>query len=45
MNAGFRVQLAPQTNDFSVQDISLCYGGMSYVTVSASQTEQKLIGR
>ena len=45
VNAGFRVQLVQKANKFFVQNISLCYGGMSYVTVCALQTEQQLTGR
>ena len=28
-----------------VKDISLCFGGMSYVTLSAAKTEQSLVDR
>jgi xanthine dehydrogenase/oxidase len=43
VNAGFRVLLEPQRN--KVKEISLCYGGMHYKTVSASKTEGHLKGR
>jgi len=45
VNAGFRVKIDSDRNESTVTEISLCYGGMSYVTVRASNTEQKLLGR
>ena len=43
MNAGFCVTLEALTDE--VKELSLCYGGMGRVTVSASQTEGNLKGR
>ena len=42
VNAGFRVVLEPQ---HTVKEIALCYGGMSYKTLSAPKTEESLVGR
>ncbi len=45
VNAGFRVLFEPHLPQYIVKEISLCYGGMSYITVSASKTEKSLLGR
>ena len=45
VNAGFRLLLDHETSQPTVKDLALCYGGMSYMTVAASKTEQSLLGR
>lgn len=46
VNAGLKVQLEQQEDHlWRVKDSSLCFGGMSYITLFASQTQQLLSGR
>lgn len=45
VNAGFRVLLDMEGSQPTVKDLSLCYGGMSYITVAAVKTQKALLGR
>ena len=45
VNAGLRVLFQPGEPHWTVQDCSLAYGGMSYVTVMASKTRAALLGK
>lgn len=45
VNAGFRLVLDMESSQPTVADIALCYGGMSYITVAASRTQEALLGR
>lgn len=45
VNAGLRVHLEQERDEWKVKDSSLCFGGMSYITKFASQTQQFLCGR
>ena len=51
VNAGLRVVMVPGEKEegegegWTVGDCGLAYGGMSYVTVMATKTQQALIGR
>ena len=45
VNAGLRVQLQPVADQWKVKDCTLCFGGMSYITKFAVQTEQLLRNR
>lgn len=45
VNAGLRVLLQPGKPHWVVQDCSLAYGGMSFVTVMASKTQSALLGK
>ena len=45
VNAGFRLLLENETSQPMVKELALCYGGMSFITVSAFKTEQNLLGR
>ena len=45
VNAGFRLLLDDEASQPTIKKLSLCYGGMSYLTVAASKTEQCLLGR
>lgn len=43
VNAGLRVILQPGNPHWTVQECSLAYGGMSYVTVMAKKTQTALL--
>ena len=45
VNAAYRVKLSEEEGQHKVEEIAICYGGMSNVPVAASQTEQNLLGR
>lgn len=52
MNAALRVLMEPGTSEggegsrgWKVKDCTLAYGGMSYVTLMATRTQQALLGR
>lgn len=45
VSAAYCVKLSEEVNQRKVEEIAICYGGMSNVPVAASQTEQSLLGR
>ena len=45
VNAGMRVLLKPAVPHWIVQECSLVYGGMSYITVVAKKTQSALLGK
>eukprot|EP00054_Salpingoeca_dolichothecata_P024381 m.165933 g.165933 ORF g.165933 m.165933 type:complete len:1340 (-) comp24994_c0_seq1:150-4169(-) len=45
VNAGMRVFLKHQDQKYTIEDISLCYGGMAPTTVRANQTCKQLLGQ
>ena len=45
VNAGMRVLLKPTVPHWTVQECSLVYGGMSYITVVAKETQSALLGK
>ena len=45
VNAGFRLLLDSASSQPTVKDLALCYGGMSYITVAAINTQTSLLGR
>ena len=45
VNAGLRVLLKPDRPHWTVQECSLAYGGMSYVTLMAKETQTALLGK
>ncbi len=45
VNAGLRVLLSPSDPHWLVEECSLSYGGMSYITVAATETQKALVGK